>query len=187
MQTSGAPRVSSPTPGEAIVVDPAIAIDQYLELASRHRFGITHAVETHTHADRVSGNRRLAELTSAAIHVSAAARPAFESVPLRAGDSIAVGGAVLTARATPGHRPEHLSLLLSDRGRADEPLALLTGDALLVGEVGRPDLAVDPREGGGRAAIAASVVRARVPQPVLRVDGGVADVLAALVRELAAL
>jgi hydroxyacylglutathione hydrolase len=133
--------------GEAIVVDPAIAIDQYLELASRHRFGITHVVETHTHADHVSGNRRLAELTSAAIHVSAAARPAFASVPLGAGDSIAVGGAVLTARATPGHRPEHLSLLLSDRGRADEPLALLTGDALLVGEVGRPDLAVDPREG----------------------------------------
>jgi glyoxylase-like metal-dependent hydrolase (beta-lactamase superfamily II)/rhodanese-related sulfurtransferase len=133
--------------GEAIVVDPAIAIDQYLDLASRHRFGIAHVVETHTHADHVSGNRRLAELTGAAIHVGAAVDPAFESVPLRAGDSITVGSAVLAARATPGHRPEHLSLVLSDRARDDEPLALLTGDALLVGEVGRPDLAVDPRVG----------------------------------------
>ena len=133
--------------GEAIVVDPAIAIDQYLDLASRHRFGIAHVVETHTHADHVSGNRRLAELTGAAIHVSTAADPDFESVPLRSGDSIPVGSAVLTARATPGHRPEHLSLVLSDRARDGEPLALLTGDALLVGEVGRPDLAVDPREG----------------------------------------
>ena len=135
--------------GEAIVVDPSIAIDQYLELARRHRFGIVHIVETHTHADHVSGNRRLAELTGAAIHVSAGARPEFANDSLRPGDSIAVGSAVLTARATPGHRPEHLSLVLSDRERSDEPLALLSGDALLVGEVGRPDLAVDPR--GGRA------------------------------------
>jgi hydroxyacylglutathione hydrolase len=133
--------------GEAIVVDPAIAIDQYLELAARHRFGIAHVVETHTHADHVSGNRRLAELTGATIHVSAAAQPQFETVALRAGDSIAVGEAELTARATPGHRPEHLSLVLSDRGRDGEPLALLTGDALLVGDVGRPDLAVEPHEG----------------------------------------
>ena len=63
------------------------------------------------------------------------------------GDSIAVGSAVLTARATPGHRPEHLALVLSDRERSGEPLALLSGDALLVGEVGRPDLAVEPRAG----------------------------------------
>lgn len=133
--------------GEAIVVDPAIAIDQYLELACRHRFGIVHVVETHTHADHVSGNRRLAELTGAAIHVSAGAGAGFASRPLRAGDSIAVGSAVLTARATPGHRPEHLSFVLADRSRGREPLALLTGDTLLVGEVGRPDLAVDPAEG----------------------------------------
>jgi hydroxyacylglutathione hydrolase len=133
--------------GAAIVVDPSIAIDQYLELACRHRFGIVHVVETHTHADHVSGNRRLAELTGATIHVSAGARPAFASTPLRPGDSLAVGSAVLTARATPGHRPEHLSLVLHDRSRAEEPIALLSGDALLVGELGRPDLAVDPRAG----------------------------------------
>src|SRR5258705_12057060 len=107
--------------GEAIVVDPAIAIDQYLDLASRHRFGVAHVVETHTHADHISGNRRLAELTGAAIHVSAVADPDFESVPLRAGDSIIVGSAVLTARATPGHRPEHLSFVLTDRARDGEP------------------------------------------------------------------
>jgi hydroxyacylglutathione hydrolase len=140
--------------GEAIVVDPAIAIDQYLELAYRHGFGIAHIVETHTHADHVSGNRRLAELTGAVIHVSAGAAPEFVSCPLRPGDSIAVGSVLLTARATPGHRPEHLALVLSDRERAAEPLALLTGDALLVGEVGRPDLAVDARQ-GARALYAA--------------------------------
>ena len=104
--------------GQAIVVDPAIAIDQYLDLACRHRFGIVHIVETHTHADHVSGNRRLAALTGAVIHVSGAATPDFASTPLRPGDSIAVGNAVLTARATPGHRPEHLSLVLSDRSRS---------------------------------------------------------------------
>ncbi len=140
--------------GEAIVVDPAIAIDQYLELACRHRFGIVHVVETHTHADHVSGNRRLASLTGAAIHVSAGAHPDFASRPLRPGESLTVGSAVLTARATPGHRPEHLALVLSDRSRDDEPLALLSGDALLVGGVGRPDLAVDPRA-GARALYAA--------------------------------
>jgi hydroxyacylglutathione hydrolase len=140
--------------GEAIVVDPAIAIDQYLDLAVRHRFGIVHVVETHTHADHVSGNRRLAELTGALIHVSSGAPAGFRSRPLRPGASLAVGSAVLTARATPGHRPEHLALVLSDRSRAPGPLALLSGDALLVGEVGRPDLAVDPRA-GARALYAA--------------------------------
>jgi hydroxyacylglutathione hydrolase len=133
--------------GEAIVVDPAIAIDQYLDLACRHHFGIAHIVETHTHADHVSGNRRLAELTGAAIHVSAGAAPDSATRALRPGDSIAVGSVLLTVRATPGHRPEHLALVLRDRERDERPLALLTGDALLVGEVGRPDLAVDPREG----------------------------------------
>jgi len=133
--------------GEAIVVDPGIAIDRYLDLACRHRFGIAHVVETHTHADHVSGNRRLAELTGAIIHVSAAADADFASRPLRGGDSISVGSVELRARATPGHRPEHLSFVLRDRSRADTPLALLSGDALLVGDVGRPDLAVEPRQG----------------------------------------
>jgi glyoxylase-like metal-dependent hydrolase (beta-lactamase superfamily II)/rhodanese-related sulfurtransferase len=133
--------------GEAIVVDPGIAIDQYLDLACRHRFGIAHVVETHTHADHVSGNRRLAELTGAVIHVSSAADAGFASRPLRGGDSICVGSVELRARATPGHRPEHLSFVLRDRSRADTPLALLSGDALLVGDVGRPDLAVEPRQG----------------------------------------
>src|ERR1700709_2543137 len=114
--------------GESIVVDPGIAIDQYLDLASRHHFGIAHVVETHTHADHVSGNRRLAELTGATIHVSASADAVFPSRTLRAGDSIAVGSVTLTARATPGHRPEHLSFVLHDRSRADEPPALLSGD-----------------------------------------------------------
>jgi glyoxylase-like metal-dependent hydrolase (beta-lactamase superfamily II)/rhodanese-related sulfurtransferase len=133
--------------GEAIVVDPAMAIDQYLDLACRHRFGIAHVVETHTHADHVSGNRRLAELTGAVIHVSAVAEADFASRPLHAGDSISVGAVELTVRATPGHRPEHLSFVLRDRARSDAPQALLSGDALLVGDVGRPDLAVEPREG----------------------------------------
>jgi hydroxyacylglutathione hydrolase len=133
--------------GEAIVVDPGIAIDQYLDLACRHGFGIVHVVETHTHADHVSGNRALAELTGATIHVSAGAQAGFASRPLRPGDALQVGAAVLTARATPGHRPEHLSFVLADASRDAAPLALLSGDALLVGEVGRPDLAIDPREG----------------------------------------
>src|SRR5262245_43044418 len=105
--------------GEAVVVDPGIDIDRYLELACRHRFGIAHVVETHVHADHVSGGRRLAELTGARIHVSAAAAVAYLHEPLRPGDSIAVGAARLTARATPGHRPEHLSFVVSDGARRD--------------------------------------------------------------------
>ena len=99
--------------GEAIVIDPALAIDQYLELACRHRFGIAHVVETHTDADHVSGKQLLAEFTGAAVHVSAGAHSEFPSSLLRPGDSIAVGSALLTARAIPGYRREQLSLVLS--------------------------------------------------------------------------
>jgi glyoxylase-like metal-dependent hydrolase (beta-lactamase superfamily II) len=80
--------------GEAIVVDPASAIDQYLELARRHHFGIAHIVETHPRADAASGTRALVELTAATAYR-----------PLRPCDSVAVGGVLLTARTTSGHRP----------------------------------------------------------------------------------
>jgi hydroxyacylglutathione hydrolase len=123
--------------GEAIVVDPAISIDQYLELACRHGLGIAHLVETHAHACRASGARQLAELTGATIHVGPSADRSRRRHALRPGDSISVGSARLTARFTPGQHHEDLSLVLSDRRRSGEPLALLCSDSLLAGDAGR--------------------------------------------------
>jgi hydroxyacylglutathione hydrolase len=132
--------------GEAVVIDPRWAIDVYLETAATERLEITHVIDTHEHADHVSGRPALAQATGAQPH-----RPAVddERAPdlIRAGDEIAVGSLVIRAIATPGHRPEHVSFLVADRSRGDDPWLLITGDTLLVGDVARPDLAYEPAEG----------------------------------------
>ena len=133
--------------GEAAVVDPKWEIGEYLKVADEREFRIAHVLETHNHADHLSGRGRLAEATGATLHVSAKADVAYEHEPLRDGDALELGDARLTALATPGHRPEHTSLLVADRDRAGAPWLVLTGDALFVGAVGRPDLAVEPEEG----------------------------------------
>jgi glyoxylase-like metal-dependent hydrolase (beta-lactamase superfamily II)/rhodanese-related sulfurtransferase len=133
--------------GEAAVVDPKWEIDDYLELAREHGFRIRHVLETHNHADHLSGHGRLAQATGATIHVSAEAGAEYEHEPLRDGTTIRVGEARITALATPGHRPEHLAFRVADSSRADAPWLLLTGDSLFVGDVARPDLAVEPEEG----------------------------------------
>jgi glyoxylase-like metal-dependent hydrolase (beta-lactamase superfamily II)/rhodanese-related sulfurtransferase len=132
---------------EAVVVDPKWEVEDYLALALEHRVRIRHILETHNHADHVSGKGALAAATGATIHVSAAAGVEFPHEPLEDGDVIEVGRVRTTAIATPGHRPEHLAFAVSDRSRSDEPWLLLTGDTLLVGDVGRPDLAVQPEDG----------------------------------------
>ena len=105
-------------------------------------------LETHNHADHVSGHGRLARATGATIHVSELAEAEYEHQPLADGDTIALGeGVTIEAIHTPGHRPEHTSFLLSDTSRGGDPVAVLTGDSLFVGDVARPDLAVEPREG----------------------------------------
>ncbi len=135
----------------AAVVDPRLDIDEYLMLARYFGVSIEHIIETHNHADHVSGHGRLAAATGATIHIHAAAEPAYEHEPFSDGWELELGALKVRALHTPGHRPEHTALLLADTGRGDDaPWAVLTGDSLFVGDVARPDLAID-KEDGARA------------------------------------
>jgi hydroxyacylglutathione hydrolase len=133
--------------GEAAVIDPKWEIEDYLALAAEHGFQIRHILETHNHADHVSGKGRLASATGTQIYVPAAADVAFEHVPLADGDIVVVGQISITAVATPGHRPEHTAYTIADASRGEEPWLVVSGDSLFVGDVARPDLAVEPEEG----------------------------------------
>jgi hydroxyacylglutathione hydrolase len=133
--------------GVAAVVDPQWNIEPYLHLSRLHGVRIEHVVETHNHADHVSGHGRLARATGATIHISDLAEAAYEHEPLPDGAKLELGAVVIEAVHTPGHRPEHTALLLRDRSRGDDPWAVLTGDSLFVGDVARPDLAIEPRDG----------------------------------------
>jgi hydroxyacylglutathione hydrolase len=133
--------------GAAAVIDPRLQIDAYLELARYLDVRIEHVLETHTHADHVSGHGRLAAATGATIHIHRLAAPAYEHEPFDDGWTLALGGVRVRALHTPGHRPEHCAFLVIDTARGEEPWAVLSGDSLFVGEVARPDLAVDKKEG----------------------------------------
>jgi hydroxyacylglutathione hydrolase len=133
--------------GEAVVIDPKWEIEDYLELAEEHGFAIDHVLETHNHADHVSGKGRLAKATGATIHLPEAAGVDFPHDPVADGDRVLVGDVSITALATPGHRPEHTAYLVADESRGAEPWLAITGDSLFVGDVARPDLAVDKEEG----------------------------------------
>jgi hydroxyacylglutathione hydrolase len=133
--------------GTAAVVDPAYAIEQYVDEANRHDVTITRVVETHTHADHVSGHGRFALDHSCGVSIHAAAEVEFPHERLNDGAEIEIGDVVLRAIHTPGHRPEHTAISVTDRARADEAWLVLTGDSLFVGDAARPDLAVEARAG----------------------------------------
>src|ERR671934_1321960 len=133
--------------GEAAVVDPKWEIEEYLDLAREHDFQIRHVLETHNHADHLSGHGRLAAATGATLHVSREAEAEYDHEPLEEGTTIKIGEARITAVRTPGHRPEHLAFLVEDGSRDESPWLVLTGDSLFVSDVARPDLAVEPEEG----------------------------------------
>jgi hydroxyacylglutathione hydrolase len=126
--------------GIAVVVDPRRDIDAYLEEADRERLRIRHVIETHLHADFVSGHRELAARTGAEIWIGAKAGAKFDHHPVHEGDEISFGDVTLRFLETPGHTPESVSVLVFDRARGPEPQAVLTGDTLFIGDVGRPDL-----------------------------------------------
>jgi glyoxylase-like metal-dependent hydrolase (beta-lactamase superfamily II)/rhodanese-related sulfurtransferase len=126
--------------GVAAVVDPDRAVGKYRDTAAARGVQITHIIETHLHADHVSGNTELKALTGADIYIHEAAGAGFAHKPLREGDVLELGNVRLAVRHTPGHTPESISLLVSDLTRAKEPWLALTGDTLLVGDIGRPDL-----------------------------------------------
>jgi glyoxylase-like metal-dependent hydrolase (beta-lactamase superfamily II)/rhodanese-related sulfurtransferase len=134
--------------GVAAVVDPQWDIDPYLRLARLHGVRVEHVLETHNHADHVSGHGRLARATGATIHIHELAEAEYPHEAFVDGWSLALGeGTSIEAIHTPGHRPEHTSFLLRDTARGAGPWAVLTGDSLFVGDVARPDLAIEPREG----------------------------------------
>ena len=126
--------------GTAAVVDPQRDVRQYLEEASAHGLEIRHVILTHLHADFLAGHLELRNQAGAAIYLGAQAKAEYTFTPLKSGDTIELGRVVLEARETPGHTPESISILVREDRDAPAPWAVLTGDALFVGDVGRPDL-----------------------------------------------
>ena len=133
--------------GVAAVVDPQWDIDPYLRLSRLHGMRIEHVLETHNHADHVSGHGRLARASGATIHIHELAGAEYPHDPFADGWTLLLGALTIEAVHTPGHRPEHTSFLLRDAGRGGDPWAVLTGDSLFIGDVARPDLAIEPRDG----------------------------------------
>jgi rhodanese-related sulfurtransferase/glyoxylase-like metal-dependent hydrolase (beta-lactamase superfamily II) len=133
--------------GVAVVADPKLDIDEYLVLARYMGVRIEHILETHNHADHVSGHGRLAAATGAVIHIHRLSEADYEHEPFDEGFELKLGSTIVRALHTPGHRPEHTAFLVIETGRGREPWAVLTGDTLFVGDVARPDLAIDKTEG----------------------------------------
>jgi hydroxyacylglutathione hydrolase len=127
--------------GEAAVVDPQRDVDQYLEEAKTQNLQIKYVIETHLHADFVSGHRELAARTGAEIVFSEKAGAHFPHRAVRDDDELTIGEVKLRVLETPGHTPESICVLVTDAEVSDHPLKVLTGDTLFIGDVGRPDLA----------------------------------------------
>lgn len=126
--------------GEGIVVDPQRDVEIYLDAAQKNGLTIRAIFETHLHADFVSGHSELAARTGASIYLSRAAEATFPHVAVDDGFRLQVGKLRVEVLATPGHTPESISLLVTDEENAQQPWAVLTGDTLFIGDVGRPDL-----------------------------------------------
>jgi hydroxyacylglutathione hydrolase len=124
---------------EVAVIDPALDIAEVLDLVRLRGFTVKYVIDTHLHADHVSGARRLAEATGAQVCMHASADVLFPFTPLRDGDDLQLGNVSLRVLHTPGHRPESVTLLVTNHARSESPSMAITGDTLLVGDVGRPD------------------------------------------------
>ena len=133
--------------GEAMVVDPRWEVEEYTKIAEDHHLRITRIVETHTHADHVSGHPQLSRETGATVYIHEAAKVEYPHTPVVDGDVIGMNDVRVHVIHTPGHRPEHIALAIEDTSRGCDPWIVLTGDSLFIGDVARPDLAVDGREG----------------------------------------
>lgn len=129
--------------GIACVVDPQRDVALYLDEARTHGFQIRYVIETHLHADFVSGHLELAERTGAKVYLGAAAGADFPHVGVHDGDEIRFGKVILRFLETPGHTVESVSIVVTDLEKSDKPWGVLTGDTLFIGDVGRPDLSKD--------------------------------------------
>jgi hydroxyacylglutathione hydrolase len=155
--------------GEAVVIDPAFAIEQYVEAAEQEGVRIVRVLETHTHADHLSGHGRFALEYGLPVAIHPLARPEYPYEPLADGQVFKVGAVEIRVVHTPGHRPEHCSFLIDDE-------LVLTGDSLFVGDAARPDLAIEAREGA--ADLFRSVRRlAELPDAVVVYPGHVSGSL----------
>ena len=130
--------------GVAAVIDPKRDVDTYLEIAKQNNMTITHIMETHIHADFLSGARELAALTGGKLYLSDEGGEGweyeFDHIGLKDGDTFMVGNLKMEVMHTPGHTPESISFLLTDTPASPEPVMFFTGDFVFVGDIGRPDL-----------------------------------------------
>lgn len=129
--------------GAAVIVDPQRDVEIYLQEAARRGLRVAHIIETHLHADFVSGHVELAQRTGATIHVGARAGATFPHHAVKDGDEIRFGKALIRFLETPGHTIEGICAVLTDFEKSEKPWAVLTGDTLFIGDVGRPDLSPD--------------------------------------------
>ena len=134
--------VGDQTSGQAVVVDPQRDVQQYLDRAAELGLTITHVLETHFHADFLSGHLELARATGATIVYGSAAAPKFPAHLMADGETLRLGHVVIEARHTPGHTPESTTYVVWERDGDTTPYGILTGDTLFIGDVGRPDLLV---------------------------------------------
>jgi glyoxylase-like metal-dependent hydrolase (beta-lactamase superfamily II) len=161
--------VGCPKAKEAIVIDPIedLGVDFYILEAADLGLAITGVAETHVHADYISCARQLAEDADCPHYLHEAAPVTYDFTPIRDGDVLEVGQVQIGVVHTPGHTPEHTSYVVTDKSRSDEPWAVLTGDSLFVGDVGRPDLligdqALDVMDEGERAETQFRTIRERL-------------------------
>lgn len=156
--------------GEAAVVDPQRDVEQYIAEADAQGLKIKYVLETHLHADFVSGHRELAARTGARIVFGRRADAAFPHMAARDGDELSIGKVKLRILETPGHTPESISILVIDPEVSNKPQKALTGDTLFIGDVGRPDLAAAK---GFTAEVMASMLHDSIHNKLLNLDDAV--------------
>jgi glyoxylase-like metal-dependent hydrolase (beta-lactamase superfamily II) len=139
--------VGSSETGECLAFDPLWDVEPYLREADSAGLKITQVVDSHAHADHVSGARRLAAETGGQLWLPEGMDAKYDAQRLHDGDVLRLGEVEIEVLQVPGHRPEQINLLVRDRSRGDEPWCVLTADFLMVGDVSRPDLAQDGRDG----------------------------------------
>jgi hydroxyacylglutathione hydrolase len=153
--------------GTCAIIDPRLdMVDDILELTASKGLQIKAIIETHNHADHISGHGELSRRTGAEIYVHEQAGVKYPHKTLIEGDELRFGVARLRVIHTPGHRPEHIALAVSDTSRSNDPWLVLTGDSLFIGDIARPDLAVPGEEG-------ASVLYDSIFNRLLKLDDGV--------------
>ena len=133
--------------GDCAVFDPLWDIQPYLDMVKKKKSKVRYVIDSHSHADHVSGARRLAEATGAELVLPELIDVTYEATRVKHGDMIRMGGVGLEVVHVPGHRPEQINLLVYDFPRGDEPWCMLTADFVMVGDVARPDLAQGAEEG----------------------------------------